>query len=288
MKLHGIPAIILLTWLPAAVSGQGEAEARFQLARACLRGSGMPKDVNRAFELMKQAAEQGHADAVGALGYFYSVGAAVEKDEKQAAAWFRKGAEMGSAKARLNLGIYLIEENGDPEENYQRRRDEGIEWIVKAADQRLPEAALAAGRYYYFGDHGLTKDYGRSAGYFKIAADLQDAEAMNFIGIMSEYGMGVPLDIAVAGDWFRKAALQGHAKARANLGRLMNPLSEDKNQRLESLAWLILAAGQGEVTAEKSLAEARPGLADGELDQARTKAVELQRRSLSPKIGPAK
>ncbi len=263
---------------PSFAADHRDAETQFQQARASLYGKGTSKNVKKAFELTKLAAEQGHPEATGALGYFYSQGVAVEKDERLAFEWFRKGAEKGSAKACLNLGKLLVEGKAGTEVPAEQLREQGLRWITKAADQRLVEAAYTIGRYHYYGEHGLAQDHASAARYFKIAADQNDPESLNFFGMMSELGLGVPQDSAVAEDHFRKAALQGHVKAQANLGMTMNPVSESKDRKMEALAWLMLAASQGEVTAEKSLADFIPGLKPGDIERAQGHTQELRKR----------
>jgi hypothetical protein len=273
--------------VPATADSQPEssvndAAAQYQRARAYLRGEGVPKDPQKAFELMKAAADQGHAEAIGGLGYFYSVGVAVAKDEKQAIEWFRKGAEKGSAKAQFNLGKVLLDDKAAATVDSEKIRAEGLQWIQKAADQKLTEAALLYGEFLYFGDRGIEKDYDRAAHYFKIAADAGNPDAQNFLGTMSDFGWGVPADAAMAQQWFRKAALQGNLKAQSNLGRILGPLSESKETRIEALGWLLIASGQGEITAQKELQDNVPGLKSGEMDAANTMADEL-RKQIAPK-----
>ncbi len=297
MKFHHCTIIMLFLGVPGAWSAaskppldqkivtsaeRGEADAQFQLARAYLHGDGVPKDVKKAFELMKAAADQGNAEAIGGLGYFYSVGISVPKDEKQAAVWFRKGAEKGSAKAQLNLAKLLLagKENAAPEGASDKSPDklieEGLQWMLKAADQGLPEAELAYGNILYFGDHAVTKDYGKAARYLKKAAESGMPDAQNSFGVMLESGLGVPMDERAAREWFRKAALMGNIKAQGNLGRILGPLVEYRNTRIEAVAWLLIASSQGEVTASKSLADSAPGLKEGEFELAKQKSAELR------------
>lgn len=247
-----------------------EAEALFQQARAALRGDGVPKDVRKAYELMNAAAAAGHAEAIGGMGYFHSTGTAVKKDGKMALEWFRKGAERGSTKAQLNLGKMLLEgTDGSDVESQQ----EALGLILRAADAKLPEASLAYGSILYFGDHGVEKDMEKAALYFRVAAEQGLAEAQNFLGTMREMGMGLPVDEAIAKEWFRKAADQGNAKAQANLGRLLNPLSDQEDARQEAVAWLVISANAGEVTAQKTLEDALPRLKESELTAARKRAA---------------
>ncbi len=268
---------------------RGEAEGRFQLARAYLHGNGVPANPAKSFELMRAAAEQGHADALGGMGYFYSNGVAVDKDEKQAVKWFRQGAEKGSAKAQLNLAIMLLPRNngdspaGDTGQIPEAIRQEGLQWMKKAADQGLPEAALAYGTILYFGDHGLAKDPGKAANHFELAANRGLADAQNFMGTMNETGDGLPANMPAALHWFRQAAVQGHAKAQSNLGRCISPFSSNLQARIDALAWLLLADEQNEITARKVLEDSVPGLKEGELDVAKNRVTEFRKLIVSKK-----
>lgn len=260
---------------PSAAAEQRDLDAQFQLGRAYLRGDGMPKDAQKSLDLMRSAAAKGHPEATGSVGYFYSVGLVVPKDEKQAADWFRKGAEMGSAKAQFNLGKSLIDTNRDTTKPAEEFRTEGLQWIKKAADQGLPEAALFYGMALYFGDHGQTQDYPKAEPYLKVAADSGNADAQNALGALYDLALVGTMDRVVAVQWYRKAALQGHLKAQANLGRVLNPEGADKESRIEALAWLLIASNQNEITAIKTLQNAQPGLKAGEMDAARIRSVAL-------------
>ena len=256
-----------LSPVSAASAEPQDADSKFQQARALLHGDGVEKNPQKAFDLMKAAAEQGHAEAMGGVGYFYSLGLVVAKDDRLAAEWFRKGADKGSAKAQFNLGKILLAGGAA----------EGIQWMKKAADQGLSEAGLAYGSILYFGDHGVAKDQEKAAPYLKIAADAGDPEAQNFYGTLCELGLGVPQDSNEARRWLHKAALQGFVKAQSNLGASLGPQVEDGETRIEALAWLIIASGQGEVTAEKLLADTVPGLKSEDLDAAKIRVAELRK-----------
>lgn len=54
---------------------------------------------------LRDAAEQGHAEAQCSLGICYYYGAGVEKDSQEAATWYRRAAEQGHASAQCNLGV---------------------------------------------------------------------------------------------------------------------------------------------------------------------------------------
>mmetsp|Transcript_7908 Transcript_7908/g.14602 ORF Transcript_7908/g.14602 Transcript_7908/m.14602 type:complete len:179 (+) Transcript_7908:388-924(+) len=76
-------------------------------------GDGVKRDFEKAVELFKQAADQGHAGAqfklgnVGVqlyLGVMYAKGEGAEQDFKEAVKWFRQAANQGDACAQCFLG----------------------------------------------------------------------------------------------------------------------------------------------------------------------------------------
>lgn len=56
-------------------------------------------------------------------------------------------------------------------------------------------------------------DYATALGEWMPLAEQGDATAQNNLGVMYEYGLGVPKDDAEAVKWYRMAAEQGNALA---------------------------------------------------------------------------
>ena len=253
-----------------------DPEAMFQQARALLRGEGVKKDAAHAFQLMQSAADLGHADAMGGLGYFYSQGISVPKDPEKALEWFRKGAEKGSAKSQYNFGTSLMKAHEQQPD--EKQAAEAIEWVRKAAEQKLPEANLTYGTYAYFGEHNTAQNYDIAASHFKVAADHGLAEAQNYLGAMNENGQGMAIDIEQAITWYRKAALQGHIRAQANLGRTIGTNNADENKQNEALAWLSIASQQGDVSAEKGLIEIEPVMTPEKRQKINAMTIEIRKK----------
>jgi len=253
-----------------------DPEAMFQQARALLRGEGVKKDAAHAFQLMQTAADLGHADAMGGLGYFYSQGISVPKDPEKALEWFRKGAEKGSAKSQYNFGTSLMKAHEQQPD--EKQAAEAIEWVREAAEQKLPEANLTYGTYAYFGEHNTAQNYDIAASHFKVAADHGLAEAQNYLGAMNENGQGMAIDIEQAITWYRKAALQGHIRAQANLGRTIGTNNADENKQNEALAWLSIASQQGDVSAEKGLIEIEPVMTPEKRQKINAMTIEIRKQ----------
>jgi TPR repeat protein len=268
-----------------AQSPSNDPEGLFQQARSLLLGIGVKKDSAKAFQLMQSAADLGHADAMGGLGYFYSQGISVPKDPEKALEWFRKGAEKGSAKSQYNLGTSLMkahEENPD-----EKQAAEAIDWIRKAAEQKLPEANLTYGIYAYMGENGIAQNYELAATHFQIAADQGLADAQNYLGAMNQNGQGMAIDHEQAIAWYRKAALQSHIRAQANLGFAIGTNNADENKQNEALAWLSIASQQGDVSAEKGLIEIEQVMTPEKRQKINTLAIEIRKqiKPNTPSIG---
>lgn len=259
-------------------------EALFQQARALLRSDGVKKDMAQSFKLMQSAADLGHADAMGGLGYFYSQGINVPKDLKKALEWFRKGAERGSAKSQYNLGSSLMKAyEANPDE---KKATEAIEWIRKAAEQKLPEANLTYGTYAYLGENGINQNYELAANHFRIAADQGLAAAQNYLGAMNENGQGMAVDHEQAISWYRKAAIQGHIRAQANLGRAIGTNNNDEIKQTEALTWLNIAAQQGDFNAEKCLMDVESSMTTELKEKITNKTIQI-RKQIKPETPTA-
>lgn len=88
---------------------------------------------------------------------------------------------------------------------------------------------------------------------FSQLANNGDALAQYNLGLMYDYGQGVPQDDKQAMTWYRKAAIQGHAKAQFRLGVMYeNGQGAAQNYRV-ALSWYRKAAKQGNSDAQNNL-----------------------------------
>ena len=81
-------------------------------------------------ERLRQAAEQGAAQAQNRLGDLYEHGRRVGKDDVEAVGWYRKAAEQGNAWAQTRLGLMYEKGRGVGKDNR-----EAVGWYRKAAEQ---------------------------------------------------------------------------------------------------------------------------------------------------------
>ena len=89
-------------------------------------------------------------------------------------------------------------------------------------------------------------DYPAAVTIWQPFAATGDADAMFNLGQAYKLGRAVPVDKALARDWYRKAALKNHLPAQANLGILLFQAGE----KPEAARWLKQAADRGEMRAQ--------------------------------------
>lgn len=250
-----------------------DANSEYEAGKNFLHGRGVDKDPGKALEHFRKAAELGHIEAPGAIGYFYSVGLVVEKDEAKAADCFQKGSEKGSALAKFNLGRFHLDGKGG-----LSGTETGLGLMEESASLGLPEAHAALAEIYflglYCGDH--KPDYAKAAPHVKAAAAGGEPAVINMLGVMKQKGLGVEKDEKEAEACFRQAAMKGDFKAQSNLGHLLDPESKRLSHRIEATAWIILAASQGEPLASRKVLEIEQTMSQKEFNEARHKADELQ------------
>ncbi len=100
------------------------------------------------------------------------------------------------------------------------------------------------------------KDFSAAAGWFRKAAQQNDAEAQFNLGACYQNGEGVAKDYAEAAKWFRRAAEQNYADAQLSLGGCHYLGQGAAKDHVEAYAWISLAAGT-----VKDAAAKRDGLA---------------------------
>ncbi len=110
---------------PATVreaADQGDAEAQNDLGGMYANGDRVPQDDAQAVAWFRKAADQGNADAQNNLGGMYDNGRGVPQDDAQAVAWYRQAADQGNAFAQANLGVMYANGEGVPQDDVEAHR----------------------------------------------------------------------------------------------------------------------------------------------------------------------
>lgn len=163
------PTLAIALRRARAVSGDlhfpqlGDKE--FSMALLYYEGRGVPQDYAEAAKLMRQAADQGHAEAEATLGAMYQLGKGVPQDYGQAAAWFRWSAEQGLPTAQRFLGTLLSEgHQGVPKDD-----TEAAIWFRRAAEQGDAVAQFDLAAAYQMGS-GVPRDLSEAYFWYKVAS----------------------------------------------------------------------------------------------------------------------
>jgi hypothetical protein len=103
--------------------GDSNSNAMVNLGTMYVKGFGMAKNIQKAYELFERAASLGHETAAFYLGGMYENGIGVTVNKPQSIRYYTVAAEAGMATAQLKLGILL--------------RDDDVltsmKWMIKAA-----------------------------------------------------------------------------------------------------------------------------------------------------------
>ena len=126
---------------------------------------------------------------------------------EERAAFLRACAEAGEAEAQAVFGQMLIDGVGVAKDAVA-----ALGWFTRAAAQHHLMAINMVGRCYDLG-WGTAPDKVRAAECYRIAAERGLDWGMYNYATLLALGDGVELDRATALDWFRKAAAMGNAKA---------------------------------------------------------------------------
>jgi TPR repeat protein len=247
-------------------------DSEYEFGKNFLNGRAVEKNPEKALEHFNQAAELGHTEAPGAIGFFYAAGLVVEKDDAKAAEWFQKGSEKGSAAAKYNLGKFHLDGRGGLSDS-----EKGLALMEVAASLGLPEAHATLADIYFLGEYSQKTDYKKAAPHVKVVAESGNISGINMLGYMLQYGLGMEKDEKKAEEYLRQAAQKGDPKAQHNLGQLLDPRSEDKTRRIEATAWLIIASSQTEPLATRRIGEIELTMPKKEFNAAKDMADKLQK-----------
>jgi TPR repeat protein len=97
---------------------------------------------------------------------------------------------------------------------------EALPLLQKAADAGNTDAMNNLGSLYGYGI-GVAKNYDKSRECYQKAADAGDGTGMYNLGWLYEYGKGGAQDYGKAREWYRKAADAGNSDAKLALSRLI-------------------------------------------------------------------
>ena len=230
-----------------------------------------PEELNKMSVFMQLAyAEAGYPFSQREAGNAYLNGDVIPKDMAKAVEWWKLAADQGEDGAMYNLGIAHLNGDGVAKDDYKAFQYwmQAFDSRNTLAENRLlsvpktyradaekgdASAQFFMGTAYEYG-HGVPKNAETAADWYRKAAEQGHPGAQTFLAYALYTGSGVAQDAEQAFAWFRKAAEQGNSEAQQNLGRSLFYGDGCEENRQEATVWYRKAAEQGEPGAMFNLA----------------------------------
>lgn len=173
------------------------------LVASCYQnGIGVNKDMAKAAEYLKIAADNNCADAQRDLALIYLN----DKRRTEAFEYFKKGMDNGDLCSTFYYGKMLNEGLG-----VKQNQKEGANYLLKAADGGFPQAMFYVGKLYMTGD-GLTKNAEQAIKWYKMAAGKNVAGAQWELAKCYREGIGTPVNYDMAMNYYAAAVAKGYTK----------------------------------------------------------------------------
>lgn len=238
---------------------QGYADGQFALGHEYATGHGVPADASNAIELFHKAAEQGHAQAQYRLGKYHHEGKHLPADEQMAVKWYAAAAKNGSPDGQLMMGYYHLS---------QEEPSRALAFFEEAAPRN--DTARSNAAWLYAMGEGTSVDYAKAASYAYLSSSKElDAKAL--YGYLLLEGKGVYKDVAKGAKHLKEAAESGHSAAMYWLAEAMydgvyisdgmGMVAADSGESVSALMkkearkWYEKAAADGDEDAQKRLRE---------------------------------
>ncbi|HEY9044012.1 MAG TPA: tetratricopeptide repeat protein [Rheinheimera sp.] len=118
----------------------------------------VPRNVERGWDLMLQAAGQGLPEGLEQVGRYYHIGRFVQPDIDKAIVYLREASALGNLNAQLRLGRILADGNGSPvdfEQTYRwlhhavtadSAKHKQIQQVLSALAKKMPARVVASAK----------------------------------------------------------------------------------------------------------------------------------------------
>ncbi len=192
------------------------------------------QDYSTAAQEYMQAAGQGYAAAMNALGALYAKGQGVAKDDGQALVWFRNAAAGGDAEGMANVGTAYAAGDG-----VAKSDPDALTWYQNSANAGNGDGMLGLARMYLVGE-GVTQDI--SVGSYwadkaRAAGNIEDSKMMEEAGELYQQGLIVPQSDPEAAAWYREAAEAGNEEGMYHLGLMLRAGKGVAWNETEAMQW---------------------------------------------------
>ncbi len=200
----------------------GDTEAQYQLGYMFSRAEGVERDILRAHNWLRNAAEKGHARAQYELGSLYDVSGGLEYPPL--------------IDLRLKKIIDSLEKKYYVSESTRKMIAEklfdemdAVTWYLKAANQGLADAQHALGNLYFYGLQNMHED--SAILWYEKAARQDFMYAQSMLGFIY-CGRGKSVD---AYFWLKLALDKGDENILGMFERLNKEITQEELQEAQKL-----------------------------------------------------
>lgn len=282
---------------------QGNAQAQNSLGVMYALGRGIQRDKEEAVRWYKKAAKQGLAEALYNVAISYYNGEGVEEDISAAYAWMMlaqskgdpQAAEAvkriaGELRAGLSVSKFQLARMYETGEEIPQDPARAIDLYRQiAADDHDFRNGIAQFRLcqMYGNGTGMAKDFAQAKSWCKQAAKQGNASAYLVLGVAAERGLGGPINLKEASDWYEDAAI-ADASAGFMLSGELKLKSGSHDDQKTAYYWFFLAQKYKISGSEAKLQQASIGLTDKEISEEQKKATQWLRESRNARMSKLK
>lgn len=218
----------------------------YRLGLANIQGTlGLSRNIRDGNKWLKRSADASTSDyphALHELGLLHEKGLdnIIFKDATYSVQLYTRASELGYAPSAYRLGECF-------EFGYlkcEKDMTSSIFYYTIAARQGNPEACFALSACYLAGDEEkkIKPSEEKALYWASVAVEKGSVKAQFALGYFAEVGIGRPVHMGEAAEWYQKAASQGDPKAKQRLSNLKSipplpPLPSTSNS-------LAVAAGE--------------------------------------------
>jgi len=197
-------------------------------------------DFQTAYRLYSQLAEEGDADAQTSLAFMHQKEQGCQKDDAKSLELYTKASEAKQPYALFNLGILYANGLGGVTHDQFKAHELYMEAAIREVPPAMYEVALMLERGL-----GCAQNFSEAAFWYEEGAKRGHLESFNNLGALYKEGHGVPKDDARTFICFSRAAEGGLAEGLYNLGMLYDQGVGCEQDHDKSLDLCRKAAYQG-------------------------------------------
>ena len=256
----------------------GDVVAQNRLGAYYSEGPEATRDMAKAWDLARRAAEAGDAEGQRRLGRLYDFIDPEHGDSKQAAHWYALAVAQGDAVAQNNLGMLYLRGDG-----VERDRERGLALLKQATAQGYGLAHRNLAEIYEDGEYGVAANVATAIAWLEKGASAGDADCCTILGIRHHNGDGVPRDPARAVPFFQKGARLGDRDAFVWLGQVYRDGDGVARDCARARYWYRKAADAGDTGAMVNLGRVSPQGCPAATSRCGCIPASMRARRLSPK-----